>query len=43
MKGVIIVKNVQELKELIANEYLNKFFTFYLSRTPVSYTHLLVI
>ena len=35
MKGVIIVKNVQELKELIANEYLNKFFTFYLSRTPI--------
>lgn len=29
------MKNVQELKELIANEYLNKFFTFYLSRTPI--------
>ena len=29
------MQNVQELKELIANEYLNKFFTFYLSRTPI--------
>ena len=28
-----MVKNSENLKELIANEYLNRFFTFYISKT----------
>ena len=33
MKGGIIMQNKDQLKELIASEYLNRFLTFYISRT----------